>query len=121
MRSALIASTFLLLASPTVFAANTVKWDTGQPAVAAGQISAKGTYTIDAGWTAIGSSLIVVPTGGGAGFSANGGVDTTAKTWGPLTINSIPTGQYNVTATVTFKMGVGTVVIYSPVSIVNVP
>ena len=66
--------------------------------------------------------MTAIPTAGGAGYSSMGMV-ALPQSWMAMPINGLPTGQYNVTATVSFKKTVGgaVTVIYSPVAIVNVP
>ena len=105
-----------------LFAANTVSWAAGNPGTAKGQVTGKGTYTVDPGWTAIGSAMNAIPAAGGSGNTSMGTVTPPpGMTWGVADMTGLPTGQYNVIVSVSFKMGTTVILKYSPTAIVNVP
>jgi hypothetical protein len=112
----------LLVLATAVYAATagSVAWGTGQPTVAAGTITGSGTYTVNAGWTASSSVLVAIPTNGGSPLLMAGAVG--GGKWGPITLNSVPTGQYNVYGEVIYtQTGQPSQTIVTPVATVNVP
>lgn len=104
----------------------TVSWGAGQPTTAKGTISAFGTWTAQAGWVPINMAILhAVPTAGGQFLQATAAINAN-NTWGvptPAKITQVPTGQYSVYVTMTFKNTTTgqQVTIGSPTAIVNVP
>ncbi len=107
-----------------------VNWDAGQPAVAAGQVSATGTYALvnpnPNMWAPTGAVLTVLPTAGGITISDTAAAAPAGGKWGgaaaPLIIKGLPTGQYTVYVTINLKGAGGvTMDVTTATAIVNVP